>query len=118
MSGKVYGPTYAVTSRSSGRRSPSCSSVTRRTLPGPRRFQLVVAGAQTLGQDAGLADGGHEIRVAEPSGQHVHVQMVGHARTGRAADVGTDVHAVGVVRGPYGAQGAQLCPRDRDVLVF
>ena len=87
MSGKTYGPTYAVTSRSSGSASPDSAAerIVRHgpaTLPGPGRPQLVVAGAQVLGQHPDLGDRGHEVRVAAPAREHVHVQ-VGRARRRR-----------------------------------
>src|SRR5437899_10296884 len=112
MSGKTYGPTYAVTSSSSGSSSrpgsssPSASSggtassVTRRTLPGPHRLQLVVAGAQTLRQHTGFAHRGHEVGVAQPARQYMHVQMPWNARARGLTQVGAEVHAVGLIRGP------------------
>src|SRR5258707_6312909 len=81
MSGNTYGPTYAVTSRSSGSWSPPGSSralessVTARTLPRPHRFQLVVAGAQALREHPDLGYGGHGVRVAAPPRQHVDMKM-------------------------------------------
>src|SRR5256714_1178770 len=120
MSGKTYGPTYAVASRSSGSASPggsSGSSGTATNLPGPGREQLVVAGAQALRQHPGLGDRGHEVRVAGPPGQHVHMQVPGHTRPGRPPEVGTDVGAVRRVRGLDRLQRAHLRPCQRDILV-
>ena len=41
-------------------------------------------------------------------GQHVHVQVAGHAGARGPADVDADVDAVGRVRGPDRAQRARL----------
>src|SRR4051812_18133820 len=120
MSGNTYGPTYAVTSRSCGSASPAgvsplgISSAIDPNLLGPGCFQLFVADAQRLGKHPDLGDRGHEVRVAAPAGQHVHVQMRGHARAGGAPDVDTNVHAVGRVRGAYRAQSTHLRAGQRD----
>src|SRR4051812_5873689 len=120
MSGKTYGPAYAVTSSSSGRSSPPPSAVgsrsTRLNLPVPGRFQLLVAGFEILGHHPRLGDAGHEVRVAAPARQRVDVEMVGDARARGAADVDAEVDAVGVVRGTDGPQRADLGLRDGDQL--
>ena len=54
--------------------------------------------AEALGQHPGLGDRGHEVGVAVPAGQHVHVQVAGHAGARGPPDVGADVDAVGPVR--------------------
>src|SRR5690349_8629952 len=121
MSGNTYGPTYAVTSSSSGRSSPSGSvgsSLTRVKLSVPDRFQLLVAGTQIFGHHPDLGDAGHEVRVAAPPGQHVHVEMVRDARTGGAADVDPEIEAIGAVGGPDRPQRADLGLRDRQQLAL
>ena len=46
---------------------------------------------------AGLAEGGDEVDVAEPSREDVHVKMSGNARTGGFAEVHSDVEAFRVI---------------------
>src|SRR4051812_46917325 len=123
LSGNTVGPTKLVTSRSSGRVSPSCgasgsiSSLTARTLPsrrsptrtarpgvhvvcenasggGPRGAELLVRVPEALGEHARLGHGGHEVRVAVPARQHVHVHVARHAGPRGTPDVGADVDAL------------------------
>src|SRR3954453_12356992 len=127
MSGKTYGPTYAVTSRSSGSASPFGASptgtpsrawsFTPRTLPGPHRFQLVVAGAPALGKHAGLAHRRHEVRVTGPAREYVNVEVSGDPGTCGAPEIGADVHAFRLIRGADGAQCSDLRSSDGDVVV-
>src|SRR6266511_2720452 len=100
MLGKTYGPTYAVTSSSSGSWSWCSSLMSRRpySRSRPRRAHLLPAGAQVLGEHARLGDGGHEVRVAVPPRQRVQVDVPGDARAGRAPEVHPDVDSVGCVR--------------------
>ena len=77
----------------------------RRPLRRPRRVrrpagsQLAPARCQGLGQDPGVGHGGHEVGVAVPPGQDVHVEVAGNAGAGGPAQVGADVEAVGPVGG-------------------
>ena len=61
-----------------------------------RVFELLVAGFQGLGDDADLADDLHEIGVAVPPGDDVHVQVAGQACAGTTAQVDADVEALWV----------------------
>src|SRR5688572_12040176 len=100
MSGKVYIPTYWVTSRSAGSSSPcSSSSPGASAIGGPGLPDLLVGGGQGFGQHAGLGQGGHEVGVAVPAGHAVHVEVAGNAGAGAAPQVGTHVQAVGRVAG-------------------
>jgi len=49
-----------------------------------------------LGDDADLAEDGHEVRIARPAGHHVDVQVSGQARAGASPDVEPDVVPVGL----------------------
>src|SRR5687768_11438796 len=49
---------------------------------------------EIFGQDARVADDGHEVGVAVPARHQVNVQMIEHAGAGRAADVDPDVDAL------------------------
>ena len=49
-----------------------------------------------LGDRLGRADGGDEIGVAVPAGDDVPVKVAGQSRAGAAAEVQSDVEAVGV----------------------
>src|SRR5262245_49288205 len=100
VDGKRYGPTYAVTSRSSGRTSGACSggtplSLTSGTLRGPCGAQLVVARAQALREYAGFGHRGHEVGVAAPPRQGVHVHVARDSRAGGTSDVHAHVHPLG-----------------------
>src|SRR5260221_8637768 len=102
MSGNVYGPTYAVTSSSSGSASPWSASVTAAEgRPGisdrPVGPQLLPGLRQRLRQHPRLGDRRHEVGVAVPTWERVDVEVSGYAGAGRTPDVGTDVYAIGPV---------------------
>src|SRR5919107_4679221 len=59
--------------------------------------ELVVGGAEVFGDDAGLADGGHEVGVAGPAREDVKVQVVRDARARGLAEVHAEVEAVRAV---------------------
>ena len=52
---------------------------------------------QVLWQHSRLADGGHEIRIADPPRHDVHVDMIGNAGSGGAAQVHSNIEALRVV---------------------
>ena len=64
-----------------------------------RLVETLVSGIEVFRQDAGLADGGHEIDVAGPARKDVHVDVFGDAGSGAFADVHTDVESFGPVDG-------------------
>src|SRR6267378_3600174 len=57
-------------------------------------FEPVIGLVEALGQHFGFADDGHEIRIAGPARHHVDVQVVGHPRAGRLAEVHPDIEAL------------------------
>ena len=57
-------------------------------------LQLFVCCGQRLRDCAGLADGRHEVDVADPAGKYMHVVMARDARTGGFAEVHAEVDAV------------------------
>jgi diguanylate cyclase (GGDEF)-like protein/PAS domain S-box-containing protein len=64
--------------------------------PGDREF---------FGHDAGLADGGHEVGVAGPAREHVHMEVAGDAGAGALAEVHSKVEALGPVDFAQAAHG-------------
>jgi hypothetical protein len=50
-------------------------------------------------KDSGFADGGHEVRIARPAGQDVHVDMPRYTGSGAFSNVHTDIQAVRPVGG-------------------
>ena len=62
---------------------------------GPHLLEALVGRRQRLGQHPCLGHRRHEVGVAVPSGQAVHVEVAGHAGAGGPAQVGADVEAVG-----------------------
>src|SRR5437868_12121043 len=116
MSGNVYWPTYPLTSSSSGSSSrcspPSLTGRRLRRLPvswhalyigsladarsrGPGFLELFEGGVEGLGHHAGFGDRRHEVGVAAPAGQDVHVEVAGDSGARDAAEVGAHVEAVG-----------------------
>ncbi len=61
-----------------------------------------------LGDDADIADDGHEIDIAVPAGDDVGVDMPGYAGTGDFADIDADVETLGV----HGAVECSLAEDD------
>lgn len=60
-------------------------------------FQFLVSRSQVFGNRARLPDGGHEIYVADPARQNVHVEVFGDARAGGFAEVHSEVDGVWLV---------------------
>src|SRR4051794_8894780 len=59
-------------------------------------FELEVRLLDGLGDDADVADDGHEIDVAIPAGDDVGMDVSGDAGAGAFADVDADVEALGI----------------------
>ena len=98
--GTRTGPTYAVTSRSSGRSSPCVARSVRRphasNATGPRPLSASRSRSRGLsGSTRTSATAVMKFVSPFQRGQHVHVQMAGNARARGAAEVGAEVHAVG-----------------------
>ena len=72
---------------------------------------------RSSGRTRGLGHGRHEVRVARPPRQHVHVHVPGDAGAGRAPEVQADVDAVGRVGGLERAHGVLRHRHDRRGLV-
>src|SRR5712692_8427347 len=64
-----------------------------------------VGGLQVFRVHSRFAGYGHEVRIAHPPRQDVQMQMSDHARAGRAAQIHSQIHAIGFVA------GAQSCFR-------
>src|SRR5579875_237628 len=63
------------------------------------------ARVERLRQDARAGHGGHEVRVARPPGDGVHVEVTGDAGAGGPTEVDADVDPVGPVGGPQRRHG-------------
>src|SRR5207253_737579 len=61
-------------------------------------FEPVISLVEALRQHFGFADDRHETRVAGPARHDVYVQVVGHPRTGRFAEVHPDVEGLRLIR--------------------
>ena len=62
------------------------------------RPQPLVRLWQRLGQQAGFADDGHKVRIGDPAGENVHVDVSGDTGARGLADVHPEVDAVGLVK--------------------
>ena len=60
--------------------------------------ELPVSRLQVLRQDTGLTDSRHEVGVAAPARQNVHVDVICDPGTRRTSDIHTDIEAFGLVR--------------------
>ena len=60
-------------------------------------FQLTIRRPQVFRDDARLADGGHEVGVARPAREDVHMEMIGDAGAGGLAEVDAEVEAVWMI---------------------
>ena len=56
-------------------------------------------GVEGFGQDARVGGDGHEVGVADPAGQGVHVDVCGDARSSGLTEIDAEVQAGGVVDG-------------------
>src|SRR5205823_3354805 len=61
--------------------------------------QTLVCDRQLLRQYAGLANGGHEVRIRDPSRQNMHVDMARDTRTRGCAYIHAEIDSVGVIEG-------------------
>src|SRR5260370_14327088 len=64
-----------------------------------RLGQAFIRSFQSCRVNAGFARYGHEVRLAHPAWQHVQMQMPNDARTRGAAEIHSQVHAIGFVAG-------------------
>src|ERR1700687_52729 len=61
--------------------------------------EFFVGGAEVFGVDAGFPGNGHEVGIAEPAREDVHVDVPCDPRTGGATEVDADIEASGMVGG-------------------
>lgn len=52
---------------------------------------------ETLWQHASFADNGHEVRIANPAGNNVHVKVMLHPGSGATAEIHSEVEAIRMI---------------------
>ena len=59
--------------------------------------QSLVSSSEFLRKDAGFTHHRNKVRIADPAGKHMHVQMMFHAGAGGAADIKSHIESVGMI---------------------
>ena len=111
---EIVGQRVALVSSSSG---PSSGHGRRRYRRASACAVCRSSSLQGLGQHPGLGDRRHEVGVARPAGQRVHVEVIRDPGAGGRPEVRAEVDAVGLVRRADRAHRAPLREGERGRLV-
>src|SRR5437660_108565 len=92
----------SVSSRSTVAHSRLAKQLFEFCILGKRLQEAFVGGLQVFRVHTRLAGHGHEVRIPDPSRQHVQMQMPNHASARGAAQVHSQIHSIGFVICPQG----------------